>query len=256
VKLTGTGPGKRQETRALRVEGLVNARDLGGLRCFEGTGTPTGVFYRSENVDTVTPAGWDQLWAAGTRTVVDLRQPGERSRDVSKRPPWLTTVAVDLDGLDNRGFWEHYWDNGLCGTALYSLPHLKAMPDRAAAALSAIVDAPPGGVLFHCMGGRDRTGMRAMLLLVAANAHVDDIVDDYLESFRVAGRRAAAASRDNPELALDTGCQAHGTTSEGAFRAAVAAVDLEGVLTAGGMRPATRHALVTWRGQLAEPSAT
>jgi hypothetical protein len=47
----------------LRVEGLVNVRDLGGLRRRNGTLTPSGVFYRSENVDTVTPAGWDELFA-------------------------------------------------------------------------------------------------------------------------------------------------------------------------------------------------
>jgi hypothetical protein len=239
----------------MRAEGLVNARDLGGLRRFDSTETPMGVFYRSENVDAVTPAGWDQLRAAGIRTVVDLRQPGERSRDVSERPAWLATVAVDLDGLDNRDFWEHYWANGLVGTALYFLPHLEAMPERTVAALSAIVDAPAGGVLFHCMAGRDRTGMIAMLLLVAARARVDDIVDDYLESVRVAGRRAAAAGREDPELALDALCQAHGTTTEGAFRAAVAALDLEGVLSAGGMRPTTRHTLATWRGHLADPTA-
>ena len=38
------------------------------------------------------------------------------------------------------------------GTALYFLPHLAAMPERLGAALAPIVSAPPGGVLFHCMG--------------------------------------------------------------------------------------------------------
>ena len=102
---------------------------------------------------------------AGIRTVVDLRQPGERAADTSRRPNWLTTVAVDLDGLENQEFWSDYWDNGLVGTALYFLPHLAAMPERSGAALSALVTARPGGVLFHCIGGRDRTGMIAMLLL-------------------------------------------------------------------------------------------
>ncbi|WP_298442681.1 tyrosine-protein phosphatase, partial [Ferrimicrobium sp.] len=64
--------------RALRVDGLVNARDLGGLRRRNGSFTPRGVFFRSENVDRVSEAGWDQIWEAGIRTVVDLRQPSER----------------------------------------------------------------------------------------------------------------------------------------------------------------------------------
>ncbi|MCC2307058.1 tyrosine-protein phosphatase [Cellulomonas chengniuliangii] len=39
------------------------------------------------------------------------------------------------------------------------------MPERAGAALAAVADADEGGVLFHCVAGRDRTGLVAMLLL-------------------------------------------------------------------------------------------
>jgi protein tyrosine/serine phosphatase len=106
--------GRREgRDRALRVDGLVNARDLGGLPLIGGGETPRGVFFRSENVDAVTSRGWDELLAACIRTVVDLRQPGERERDRSPRPDWLMTTHVDLDGLENQEFWCDYWDNGL-----------------------------------------------------------------------------------------------------------------------------------------------
>jgi hypothetical protein len=58
--------------RAISVDGLVNARDLGGLRRADGSTTPHGVFFRSENADWVTRAGWEQVDALGIRTVVDL----------------------------------------------------------------------------------------------------------------------------------------------------------------------------------------
>jgi protein tyrosine/serine phosphatase len=178
--------------RTLHIDGLVNARDLGGLRRMGGGITPRVVFFRSDNVDWITSAGWGQLHNAGIRTIVDLRQPGERANDKTERPTWVTTTTVDLDGLDNREFWKDYWDNGLVGTALYFIPHLTAMPQRAAAALSAIVSAPPGGVLFHCMGGRDRTGMISMLLLSAVGVEPDAIVDDYLaRTFHEAGVNTA-----------------------------------------------------------------
>lgn len=236
--------------RTLRADGLVNARDLGGLRRAGGARTPSGIFYRSENVDWLSPEGWTSVRAAGIRTVVDLRQPGERARDVAARPGWLTTIEVDLDGLENREFWKDYWDNGLVGTALYFLPHLRSMPERAAAALAAIVSAPPGGVLFHCMGGRDRTGLVALLLLTAANTHADEIVADYLETVRRGDLRAAAENRNNAEADLDALCRAHGTTTEGAFRTAVESVDLEGVLDDAGFGDDERRALLTWRGTL------
>lgn len=101
--------------RAIAVDGLANARDLGGLRRRDGSLTPRGVFYRSENVDRVTQAGWEQVRAAGIRTIVDLRQPGERAADTGSRPDWVATRQVDLDGLENHSFWKDYWDNGLVG---------------------------------------------------------------------------------------------------------------------------------------------
>ncbi len=36
---------KRNEDRTLKVDGLVNGRDLGGLKRTDGTVTPRGVFF-------------------------------------------------------------------------------------------------------------------------------------------------------------------------------------------------------------------
>ena len=239
-------PDARRSPRALHVQGLVNGRDLGGLRRRDGSETPTGVFYRSETVDAITAAGWAQVRSLGIRTIVDLRQPGERDR--GHRPDWLATRVVDLDGLDNQAFWADYWDDGLAATALYYLAHLAAMPERTAAVLSAIVNAPAGGVLFHCMSGRDRTGMIAMILLAAIDTEGEDIVDDYLETVRLGDLRAASASRTNAEPDIEALCRKHGTTTEGAFRSALQGFDLGRFLDASGLSEAERQRLRTWRG--------
>jgi protein-tyrosine phosphatase len=238
-------------SRTLRVDGLVNARDLGGLRRRDGTSTPRGVFYRSENVARVTPAGWEQVHAEGICTVVDLRQPREREADTHRLPSWLNTVELDLDGLDNAEFWKDYLENGLAGTALYFLPYLEVMSERAGAALAAIIGAPPGGVLYHCVGGRDRTGLVAMLLLSAAETDPDEIVDDYLETVRLGDVRAASTNRNNAEPAMEAVCREHGTTTEGAFRAALAGLDLIRLLPKMGLDEDERRSLSTWRGALA-----
>jgi protein-tyrosine phosphatase len=242
---SGSGSG-----RALHADGLVNIRDLGGLERTDGTLTPRGVFFRSENVDGLTIEGWEQIYEAGIRTVVDLRQQGERALDTAERPGWLTTSHVDLDGLENEEFWSGYWENGLVGTALYYLPHLTAMPERAAAALSAIINAPRGGVLFHCMAGRDRTGIIAMLLLVAANVDSEAIVDDYLETVRRGELRANHLGIKNAEPELDGLCAQNGTTTEGAFRAALTGFDPVGFLESAGMNERDQAALMTWRGHI------
>ena len=234
--------------RALKVDGLVNGRDLGGLQRADGTFTPRGVFFRSENIDWINGNGWRQLYDAGIRTVVDLRQQREHQMDTQERPSWLTTIHVDLDGLENKEFWAGYWDSGLVGTALYFLPHLKAMPERAGRAISALVNAPTGGVLFHCMGGRDRTGLLAMTLLYAVGAKPESIVDDYLETVRLGDVRAASSNRNNAEPLLEDLCRKHGTSTEGAFRDALANFDLDAFLDAAELPEKDREALFTWRG--------
>lgn len=238
--------------RFLAVDGLANARDLGGIPRGDGRTTPTGVFFRSENVDQATGTGWEQLYAAGIRTVLDLRQPAERARDSQPRPDWLTTVTVDLDGLENTEFWADYWHNGLVGTALYFLPHLAAMPERTGAALAALATAPPGGVLFHCMAGRDRTGQIALVLLAIIGADPEAIVDDYLETVRRGDERAAASGRTNDEPASEALCRTFGTTTEGAFRSALAGLDLPTVLAAAGLTDADLAVLRSWRQSLTD----
>jgi len=236
--------------RTLHADGLHNARDLGGLPRVAGGATPYGVNYRSENVDHLTERGWRQVYDAGIRTVVDLRQQVERDRDVAARPAWVTTVHVDHDGLDNAAFWADFWENGLVGTAMYYLPHLAAMPERTVDAVSAIVTAPPGGVLMHCMGGRDRTGLMSLVLLTAAGVEPDAVVDDYLETVRNGDARAASGNRNEAEEQIEELCAQFGTSTEQAFREAQTGLDLDRVLDDGGISPDDRAALFSWRGTL------
>jgi protein-tyrosine phosphatase len=237
--------------RTLRVQGIVNGRDLGGLpRRRSGGVTPLGVFWRSESVERVGADGWDQVYAAGIRSVVDVRQPDERRRDTGILPDWLTTIHVDLDGLENEAFWATYLTSGTVGTALYFLPHLAAMPERAGAVLTALATAPFGGVLFHCEAGRDRTGLVSLLLLMAADVEPQAVVDDYLETVRLGDARSAATGQPNREAELEALCQRLGTSTEKAFRDALVGLRLDEFLERSGMTSDEIRAIRTWRGSI------
>jgi protein-tyrosine phosphatase len=237
--------------RSLPIDGLVNARDLGGIRLRSGGTTPTGVLARCESADLITDAGWERLRELGYRTVLDLRQPAERARDTRPRPDWIHVAHVDLDGLDDHpGFWVHYWDTGLVGTPLYYLPHLAELPERAGSALRTIAHAPAGGVLFHCGAGRDRTGLVALLLLLAVGTEPDEIVDDYLETIRRGPERAANTGEADEEPAIEAFLAERGTTSEAAFREVMTGVDLDRLLDAAELTESERELLRTWRGAI------
>jgi hypothetical protein len=128
------------------------------------------------------------------------------------------------------------------------------MPERAGKALSALANAPAGGVLFHCMGGRDRTGLISLLLLAAVDVEADEIVSDYMETVRLGDVRAASAKRNNEEPLLEQLCATRGATTEGAFRDVLRQLDLASFFKAANLDPTAKAAIRTWRGSIAASS--
>lgn len=183
--------------RHLDWEGCFNVRDLGGLRTTDGRETRWGRVVRADALDGLTAAGWAALSAYGVGTVIDLRNDDELSADVAPRPASVRTLRLPLDGSEDREFW-NIWDSGpQFGTPLYYRPHLERFPERSAAVIAAIARAEPGGVAFHCGGGRDRAGQVTMLLLALVGVAPDDIATDYaLSAERLPARYAARGEED------------------------------------------------------------
>jgi hypothetical protein len=153
--------------RHLDWEGCCNARDLGGLPTTDGRTTRRGAVARSERLDELTAAGWSALEAHGIRTIVDLRNHDERRPLGDRCPASVAIVHVPLDDRADTRFWDR-WGH-LDGTPLFFRPFLDAKPERCAAALEAIANAGPGGVLFHCAGD-----LPAHLRVVGERAGVQD----------------------------------------------------------------------------------
>ncbi len=236
--------------RTLKIDGLVNARDLGGLHRTNGDYTPYSVFYRAENIDLIKPSGWEQLRSSGIRTIVDLRQESERAQDIQSRPDWLASIHIDLDNIANEKFWEPYLKEGLENTSMYYREHLKKMPEVAAKALELLATAPEGGVLFHCKSGRDRTGLIALLLLSAVGTEPEEIVKDYLETVLLGEERGKQLGRENPEPGLERLLQKHDTSTEGSFRDAVEKLEYSEFLKTTHLSDQIIQLLKTWRGAI------
>jgi protein tyrosine/serine phosphatase len=59
------------------------------------------------------------------------------------------------------------------------LVFLEHYSQNVAAAIRAIASAPDGGVVIHCAGGKDRTGLITAFLLHLAGVATDEIAKDY-----------------------------------------------------------------------------
>ncbi|MFE6449014.1 tyrosine-protein phosphatase [Nocardiopsis dassonvillei] len=186
------------DSRRITWEGFFNTRDLGGLPSRDGRGVRRGAFIRSADPRFVTDRGWRAAYEAGVRTVVDLRNPdeirpapgeGPTSRGGSAAfpaeaaptplPAGMTRLEVALDHVEDVGFWQEVNRRRLNGSPLYYRPFLDRKAERCAAVVTALAQAGPGGVLFHCGAGRDRTGLVALLLLALADVGAEAIADDY-----------------------------------------------------------------------------
>ena len=187
--------------------------------------------FRSGRADQLTAEGWAMVEAAGIRTVVDLRNDDELGFDYATRPPSITTVHTPLDGVEHVEFWEEWGTGPQFGTPLYYGPHIAAFPELSAAALRAIAFAEPGGVLFHCQGGRDRTGHIAMLLLALCDVPPDLIAADY---------ELSPPEEGNVEFLA----REHGTTAAEVIARTLAGVDVEALVGA--------DAAVALRGRMAD----
>jgi protein-tyrosine phosphatase len=153
----------------LRFDGLVNARDVGGIPAAEGRRVRTGVLYRSETPQLMTAADVQRaIDELGIRTVVDLR--GSRGSR-SMTGPDVRSVVLDFLGTDP---YDTSPDGFLAGQL-----------DRAAPAvgevLTAIVESP-GATLVHCHTGKDRTGFTIAVILAALGVDDVDIIADYERS--------------------------------------------------------------------------
>jgi protein-tyrosine phosphatase len=227
----------------LTCEGCFNLRDLGGLPTARGRVVRRGAVVRGDAPDRLTAAGWEALYGHGVRTIVDLRNDDELLPDIAPRPAGIATVHLPLDGIEDEEFWARITTSPAFGTPLYYADHVARFPERSARVVAAIAHAKPGGVLFHCSRGRDRTGQIAMLLLALLGVPAEAICEDYaLSAERLPPLYAARGEPDEgPELTAFLA--ERGTTAAGALRAVLEALDVEAALRAGGLTRADVSAL-------------
>lgn len=187
------------DTRKKHWDGFYNARDLGGMPLARGGETRFGAYVRSADLRFATDEGKRQAFDEGFRTVLDLRNdfetrleprsPEEALANANRVPPTpqaelpegMFGVRVPLDDTFNMEFWERMRAERRLGTPRFFAPVLEETPHRVREVLRAMA-AAPGGVIYHCAIGRDRTGLISFTLLSLAGVEHGAIAADYAAS--------------------------------------------------------------------------
>jgi protein-tyrosine phosphatase len=187
---------------------LANLRDLGGIPVQGGRVRP-GLVLRSDDVALVDEPGALALVASGVSLVIDLRSPGETTLTgrgvLAGHPVEYLHLPLTADVGDPAALVELFAGSTDPERTMgeWYAQLLEERADSVVQGLRAIAD-NPGGSLFHCAAGKDRTGIFAAALLTVLGADEADVVADYartaaaLEAImaRIAGRHPGAQAAE------------------------------------------------------------
>lgn len=170
------------------VEGCPNLRDLGGYEATDGRRVRWGRIFRSSNLGRLSDKGLGQLKRLEIRLVCDFRTEAE-TRKLPNRFPDSEAIGYvrlpiqhgdfeptsvfdrikkgDYDWISEEFMLRGYIDSIECHADVW------------ARFFQRLVNPRHRPLLFHCTGGKDRTGVAAALILLSLGVPVETVIEDY-----------------------------------------------------------------------------
>lgn len=191
------------QTRTINLDGTNNFRDLGGYIGHEGKTVKYNQFFRSDALHKLSDNDIAWLEEIGIKTIVDFRSASEIIDNEDKMikgshyfhlnpkaevaQTASASLANDRSKIDklvkiaNSDDGERYFANHINDMAeqmrrLVSDPNAVQQYQKV---MFLIVDNKTP-IIFHCRGGKDRTGIAAMFILLALGVSKKHIFEDYL----------------------------------------------------------------------------
>jgi protein-tyrosine phosphatase len=166
--------------RRLPFTGVTNIRDLGGYPTAGGGTTRWGAVFRADALHKLTTTDLEAFSGLGVRAVYDLRgdvERGEFPNPVeSHHVPIVGRPADVTPPPPAPGMTEADGERMLRDMYVGALEHSAT---QIATVLRGVADAELRPAVFHCHGGKDRTGVVAAVLLLGLGVDRETVLDDY-----------------------------------------------------------------------------
>ena len=170
----------------IEFDGIVNARDLGGIPAAGGKRVKPGRLLRGAGLGKASDADVERLRGEfHLRHVIDLRDGAECERTPNRAVPgaeehtfpalpqlFRKPPTMDAEPDFDTVFRHIYAD--LAGSDAAATAYAKLF--------RVLLDCPDGAVYFHCNQGKDRTGVAALLILTALGTELEEAKKDYFLS--------------------------------------------------------------------------
>ena len=181
-------PPPLHECQRLPLEGAVNFRDLGGYHTVDGRRLKRGRIFRSDHLSCLTPTDLSLLTRMRFKLVCDFRTVREEKnapdllpRDGSIRRVHLPVEVPGFDpalALDRVKAGETHWLRMEFFVDLYRR-YLDEFAPVWGEVLGLAADPAHHPLVFHCTGGKDRTGICAALILLLLGVSEETVLLDH-----------------------------------------------------------------------------
>ena len=184
----------------IELEGISNARDLGGLVGHGGRKIKFGRLIRSDNLSPATPNDCEKLHKYGLKAVVDFRTDDEVKASPDKAVtgaswihcPILKSLTTGITRKETKKasclaeiLLNFSSELGAKGKSWLASLYIPLVSDEFClngyrTFLNTLRENRGGAVLYHCSAGKDRVGMGTAIILSALGVCREDIIKDYL----------------------------------------------------------------------------
>jgi protein-tyrosine phosphatase len=199
--------------RRLALQGAWNFRDLGGMRTQDAKTVRWGQVFRSDTLTHLTAADYTRLNAIGIGLVCDLRTREERKTDPTEwkegSPVFvLAPVSESANGASQNNTLTDALKSGKVsaeeGKKIFEQFYTQNVMDSASkfGAVLRAIETSDRPSMFHCTGGRDRTGITASMLLNILGVPRETILADFVLSTRYLDENPAPSAGAPPPGSL------------------------------------------------------
>lgn len=197
---------------SLLLEGGINFRDLGGIVSADGRKVRERRLFRSGEMSRLTAGDVARLREWDVRRVIDFRDPGEVLGRPNVALPGIRYEVMPANpeaggGADLRRMAEaavaggdpHAFMRELYARLPFENPAYRHL-------LASLRRQEKGALVFHCMAGKDRTGVAGAIVLGALGVEREAIMEDYLRTGEMlaafTAKELLALAKEVPETSL------------------------------------------------------
>ncbi len=174
--------------RRVKLDNAVNFRDIGGYGAKDGRRVRWGHVYRSDGLSGLSERDLALIRDIGIRRVIDFRTESEAASAPDRLPGDGSTAYIHLPVTHGKFDFTEAVKRFKKGdtdwlTADFMVDgyinNLESFARTWEAVVFEVIDDRKGPLVFHCTGGKDRTGTCAALLLLAVGVPEETVVDDH-----------------------------------------------------------------------------